>query len=51
MTPDLIQFVSTGGVDLMALSVSLEEQLPHVQDIMEALRGLDASPKLILGGG
>ena len=51
LTPDLIQFVSTGGVDLMALSVSLEEQLPHVQDIMEALRGLDASPKLILGGG
>ena len=51
LTPDLIQFVSAGAVNLVAISVSLEEQLPHVEKIIKELQVLKHSPKLMLGGG
>tara|TARA_B100001559_G_scaffold315787_1_gene318278 strand:- start:26802 stop:27713 length:912 start_codon:yes stop_codon:yes gene_type:complete len=50
LTSDLIHFISSGGIDLVAISVSLQEQLPYVESIVDALQILPNSPKLILGG-
>ncbi len=51
LTSDLIQFITDGDINLLALSVSLDDQIPHVESVMKSFAEMPDPPMLMLGGG
>jgi methanogenic corrinoid protein MtbC1/DNA-binding XRE family transcriptional regulator len=49
-TADLVEFVRQKGADLVALSVTLADNLPAAADAVRGLRALDRVPRVLVGG-